>query len=79
MNPTAFYDIRPLRPKHPAWFREDLTYLFTRLAQGQLRPVIAARLPLEEVVRAHQQVEQAAVQGKLVLIPNPGPGIGEPW
>jgi NADPH:quinone reductase-like Zn-dependent oxidoreductase len=75
---TAFYDIRPLRQKHPDWFREDLTDLLTLLAQGKLRPVIAARLPLDEVVRAHQQVEQAAVQGKLVLIPNPGPGIGEP-
>jgi NADPH2:quinone reductase len=41
------------------------------LAAGKLRPVSAERLPLEEVVRAHQLVEQAAVQGKLVLIPNP--------
>jgi hypothetical protein len=26
---------------------------------------------LEEVAHAHQQVEHAAAQGKLVLIPNP--------
>ncbi|HLZ25087.1 MAG TPA: medium chain dehydrogenase/reductase family protein [Ktedonobacterales bacterium] len=67
---VAFYDIRPLAKKHPAWFREDLTALFALLAAGKLHPVIAARLPLEEVVRAHEQVEHAEVQGKLVLIPN---------
>jgi NADPH:quinone reductase-like Zn-dependent oxidoreductase len=67
---ATFYDIRPQRKKHPDWFREDLTTLLDLLAAGTLRPVIAARLPLEEAGRAQQQVEQAAVQGKLVLIPN---------
>jgi NADPH:quinone reductase-like Zn-dependent oxidoreductase len=68
---VAFYDIRPLAKKHSDWFREDLTALCDLLAAGKLHPVIAARLPLEEVVRAHEQVEHAEVQGKLVLIPNP--------
>jgi NADPH:quinone reductase-like Zn-dependent oxidoreductase len=68
---AAFYDIRAHQRKHPDWFRDDLTALLDLLAAGKLRPVIAARLPLEEAVRAHEQVEQAAVQGKLVLIPNP--------
>lgn len=67
----TFYDIRPLARKHPDWFRQDLIALFDLLAAGKLQPVIAARLPLEEVVHAHQQVEHAEVQGKLVLIPNP--------
>jgi NADPH:quinone reductase-like Zn-dependent oxidoreductase len=68
---ATFYDIRRLAKKHPDWFREDLTALLALLAAGKLHPVIAARLPLEEVVRAHQQVEHAEVEGKLVLIPNP--------
>jgi NADPH:quinone reductase-like Zn-dependent oxidoreductase len=68
---VAFYDIRPLAKKRPEWFREDLTALLDRLVAGQLKPVIAERLPLEEVVRAHRLVEQAEVQGKIVLIPNP--------
>jgi NADPH:quinone reductase len=68
---TAFYDIRPLKRKHPEWFREDLTALFDLLAAGKLHPVISARLPLDEVVRAHELVEHAEVEGKVVLIPNP--------
>jgi NADPH:quinone reductase-like Zn-dependent oxidoreductase len=68
---VAFYDIRPLAKKHPEWFREDLTALLNLLAAGRLHPVIAARLPLDEAVHAHQLVERAEVQGKLVLIPNP--------
>jgi NADPH:quinone reductase-like Zn-dependent oxidoreductase len=68
---AAFYDTRPTKKKHPDWYRDDLERLLEWLKTGDLRPVIAARLPLEEVVRAHQQVEQAEVQGRLVLIPNP--------
>lgn len=68
---TAFYDIRPLQKKHPDWFRQDLTGLFARLAEGKLHPVIAVRLPLDEAVRAHELVEHAAVEGTVVLIPNP--------
>lgn len=68
---TAFYDIRPLQKKHPDWFRQDLTGLFARLAEGTLHPVIAVRLPLDEAVRAHELVEHAAVEGTVVLIPNP--------
>jgi NADPH:quinone reductase-like Zn-dependent oxidoreductase len=67
---VAFYDIRAQKKKHPDWFKDDLVALLDLLAAGKLKPVIAARLPLEEVVKAHQQVEQAQVQGKLVLIPN---------
>ncbi|MGZ3715628.1 MAG: medium chain dehydrogenase/reductase family protein [Ktedonobacterales bacterium] len=67
---AAFYDIRPMAEKHPDWFRADLTALLELLAAGKLHPVIAARLPLKEVAYAHRQVEHAAVQGKLVLIPN---------
>lgn len=67
---AVFYDVRPLMHKRPDWYREDLTTLFGLLAAGQLHPVIAARLPLAEAARAHLLVERAAVEGKLVLIPN---------
>ena len=67
---VAFYDIRSLEKRHPAWFKEDLGALLSLLADGKLHPVIAARLPLESAVDAHRMVENAEVQGKVVLIPN---------
>jgi NADPH:quinone reductase-like Zn-dependent oxidoreductase len=67
---VAFYDTRTMKRKHPDWYRDDLARLFALLAAGRLKPVIADRLPLEEVVTAHRKLEQAEVQGKLVLTPN---------
>jgi NADPH:quinone reductase-like Zn-dependent oxidoreductase len=57
------------KKRHSDWFREDLTQLFNLLAEKKIKPVIAERLPLEEVRRAHELLEQRRVQGKLVLLP----------
>ena len=64
---TAFYSIGPLRQKHGDWFSEDLTKLFDLLALNKIKPIIAARMPLAEARRAHELIEQAEVQGKIVL------------
>jgi NADPH:quinone reductase-like Zn-dependent oxidoreductase len=66
---ATFYSIGPWRVKHADWFREDLTKLFDLLARGLIKPVIAARMPLDEARRAHELIEKAAVQGKIVFIP----------
>jgi len=68
---VAFYDTRTMKRKHPDWYRDDLARLFALLAAGRLKPVITDRLPLEKAVTAHRKLEQAQVQGKLVLTPNP--------
>jgi len=68
---VAFYDTRTTKRKHPDWYRDDLARLFALLAAGRLKPVIADRLPLEEAGIAHRKLEQAEVQGRLVLTPNP--------
>lgn len=67
---ATFYSITGVKKKHPEWFREDLATLFDLLAKGQIKPIIAARFPLEDVVRAHELLENGEVQGKIVLIPN---------
>jgi NADPH:quinone reductase-like Zn-dependent oxidoreductase len=64
---TAFYSIGAMRRKHPDWFREDLATLFTMLAEGRIKPVVAEELPLTEVRQAHERVEAGEVAGKLVL------------
>lgn len=66
-----FYSITGLKKNHPEWFRQDLSTLFTLLLQGKIKPVIAKRLPLTEVVFAHTLLEDREVEGKLVLLPHP--------
>ncbi len=67
---ASLYSIGALRKKRPDWFNEDLSELFSLLAQGKIKPVIDERMPLSEAARAHDLVEQAAVKGKIVLMVN---------
>ena len=64
---TRFYSIGAFRQKHPDWFAEDLSNLFDLLSRDQIKPVIAVRMPLTEAGHAHELIEQARVQGKIVL------------
>ena len=64
---AMFYSIGALRRKHPEWFSEDLDRLFDLLEQGKIRPIIAKRMPLGDVRRAHELIEKGAVQGKIIL------------
>jgi NADPH:quinone reductase-like Zn-dependent oxidoreductase len=66
-----FYSITGFKKKHPEWFRQDLSLLLDLLMQGKIKPVIARRLPLAEVVSAHKLLEDGGVEGKLVLLPHP--------
>ena len=71
---ASFYVITRFKEKHPEWFEEDLVLLLGLLAEGWIKPVVAERLPLEGVVRAHELMENAGTRGKLVLLPNGEPG-----
>jgi len=54
--------------KDNGWYRETLGELISMLASRQIEPVIGARVPLVEVKRAHEMIEQGAVAGKVVLV-----------
>jgi NADPH:quinone reductase-like Zn-dependent oxidoreductase len=51
-------------------YRETLAMLLDHLAAGKIEPVIAARIPLVEAVRAHELLERGSYAGKVVLIAN---------
>jgi NADPH:quinone reductase-like Zn-dependent oxidoreductase len=70
---TTFYSITAWRKKDPGRFARDLAALFDLLALGQIEPVIARRLPLTEAAAAHQLIDRAAVEGKIVLLPQTQP------
>ena len=71
VNPTKrlrLYSIQMLKRRHADWFREDLTELFGLLADRKVKPLIAAKLPLEQAALAHEQLADGSVVGKLVLL-----------
>jgi NADPH2:quinone reductase len=56
-----------LKRRRPSWFREDLEELLTLLSDGRIRPLVAARLPLQEAARAQEMLAAGSTVGKLVL------------
>ncbi len=62
------YNIQRLREDRPSWYREDLTQLVSHLESGRLKPVIAARYPLEKAKEAQAAFTKAKTAGKTVLL-----------
>lgn len=61
----------PLAPdlgKDKVWYRERLAELLDLLAAGEIKPVVAARIPLREAARAHELLERGGYAGKVVLV-----------
>jgi NADPH:quinone reductase-like Zn-dependent oxidoreductase len=58
--------------KDNAWYRETLTELLNLLAAGEIRPVVAACIPLAEAARAHELLERGRYAGKVVLVAGMG-------
>ena len=72
---AGFFDVwggKLLRPRRfRARLRQDLSTVFALLADGTLRPQIAARLPLSRIREAVELAESHTIVGKVVLVPDP--------
>ena len=70
---AGFFDVwggKLLRPQRfRSHLRQDMTTVFSLLADGILRPQIAARLPLSQIREAVELAESHTVVGKVVLVP----------
>jgi NADPH:quinone reductase-like Zn-dependent oxidoreductase len=66
---VSFYQINPVRRKHPDWFQADVAAVFAHLARGEIRPTVSVRLPLEQAARAQSILEAGQSRGKVVLVP----------
>ena len=62
-----FYLITSMRKKHPKWFQEDLSTLFKLLSDKKIKPEIGKIMTLDQAVEAHKLVENAKVEGKIIL------------
>ncbi len=64
---VRWFEVYPVNQDHPNWYYQDLTHLFDLLAAGKIKPIIAARLPLDQAARAHKMLESRSLIGKIVL------------
>ena len=64
------YSIQTLKRLKQDWFHEDLTLLLNLLRQGKIKPIVAAKMPLNEALKAHELLACGSVEGKIVLICN---------
>lgn len=53
-------------------------HVWPLVAAGRVRPVVHARLPLDDVAAAHRTLEESSHIGKVLLLPGLPPGSGAP-
>jgi len=66
----SFYSIATHKKKHPDRFTNDLSRLFELLKERKIEPLIAMRKPLDEAPLCHELLNNSAIAGKMVLLPN---------
>jgi NADPH:quinone reductase-like Zn-dependent oxidoreductase len=64
------YSIQTLKRLKPEWFQEDLVLLLNLLKQGKIKPIVAAKMPLNQAAQAQELLASGSVKGKIVLICN---------
>jgi len=64
------YSIQTLKKRKHYWFLEDLQILLNLLKQEKIKPIVAARMQLNEAAQAHELLKTGSVTGKIVLICN---------
>lgn len=53
--------------RNPDWYTDTLADLLANAAVGDLRPAIAAEIPMRDAARAHAMLEEGGLVGKVVL------------
>jgi NADPH:quinone reductase-like Zn-dependent oxidoreductase len=64
------YSTQTLKRLKSVWFHEDLILLLNLLRQGKIKPIVAARMPLNQADQSHELLAGGSVKGKIVLICN---------
>lgn len=64
---VATYSIATWKDRRPECFQEDMRLLLELLRKGDIRPRVAAQLPLAAAAEAHRMLERGDVRGRIVL------------
>jgi NADPH2:quinone reductase len=65
---AEFYGISALYARDKKPFMQDLPLLFNLLAEGKIKPLITAQLPLLEARQANELLESGQMTGNIVLL-----------
>jgi NADPH:quinone reductase-like Zn-dependent oxidoreductase len=68
MSQTKFLDLFESFQKDPKQYRQELKYLCFLVENSMLKPIIADRIPIEDVPDAHRYLETGKVNGTIVCI-----------
>jgi NADPH:quinone reductase len=63
-DPRRFGDVKPY---HPTAYDAAKRYVLEGVASGNLKPALAESFPLDQIVKAHQYVEENQKLGKVVV------------
>jgi NADPH:quinone reductase-like Zn-dependent oxidoreductase len=67
---AVFYGSTDSKKAEPAKFSADLNALFELLKSGQIKPTIYKVFRLDDVMKAHQLLQEGKVQGQIVISNN---------
>jgi NADPH:quinone reductase-like Zn-dependent oxidoreductase len=65
---ATFYGINHTHGSNPERCAADLKAIIHLLVEGKIAPVVGCRVPLDEAAEAHRLIEDAAVEGKIILV-----------
>lgn len=65
---VKLYGVRQLRASRPEWFEQDVRALVALVEQGVLEVEVEARLGIEDVPRAHRELEAGGTHGWRVVM-----------
>ena len=68
MSQTKFLDLFESFQKDPKQYRQELKYMCFLVENSMLKPIIADRIPIEDVPDAHRYLETGKVNGTIVCI-----------
>ena len=69
MDHATFYDLFDEVAINPNQFNRDLQKVFKMLREGLIEPRIVEKIPLNKIVKAHNDIERGGMDGAIVCLP----------
>ena len=68
MNHATFYDFFDEVAINPNQFNRDLQKVFKMLREGLIEPIIVEKIPVNKIVKSHNDIEREGVDRAIVCL-----------